>query len=398
MFGRNRAGNEHRLTGLGLGHWNTSGDREAQVEGHPELERPALMSIAANSGRQAGLAAASGNHFADTIESLPGRRSLASKVGERKELVERSAARAREALQSSVRGLEAEEAVERERLAAAQQSETSARARLEGMQGDPESRGAGLSGVGYPALLLLLAAAEFPTVYSSLSASLLEQWAVWILTVALSLVVAVSAHLVGLNLAHYQREDGSDTRRVYLVIVVLISILMVVLMSFMWQTRSNLFETAVAGRRAQGLRTDGLNVSLLSSMFFALQLLLFGVATVMSFNRGRNAPAVAKARAARKERSALKREHKRAEKEAKTHSRAYDQISHALDSSRNSIEVIATSLLSCTKQEDALLESLCAEFDTAFQSGRLETNATALAQVTAPAITGHEFRPLEVKS
>ena len=98
----------------------------------------------------------------------------------------------------------------------------------------------------------------------------------------------------------------------------------------------------------------------------------------------------------RKERKRLKRDAKKAAKVATQAGETYDRVSRQAEQARNSVTLIEESLSSFREQEDWLLETLEAEHDDAYQSGRQEGRGLPVDPVVANASESSEFRTIEV--
>ena len=410
--------NKQRVEPTPLRGWDVDPDQLVAAHSREDLTFATLMGIAARAGKESGYQAARGKHFSDTIEGLPSRHLLAEKVGERKKFIERSGMLAQEQVKSQILGLEAKEKGANERQRQSAGIEQNEKARLEtheqGISDGDNPHPPNRLAIGYWLLLAVLAMVEFPTIYQSLQGSILDQWAVYLITGALSIVVAMCAHIVGTNLARYLEENralrGSqvigaesvaDTkvdRNVHLTIVVVITFMMISLMVAMFETRSSLFAGLVETRKQNGLRSAGFNVDLLSTTFFVLQVLLFVLATAVSFNRSKHEEDRVEAKRDRKRKRELEKETAKAERDAKEHIHEYQEILSSLEQARNSSALIERSMRSRLEQEDHFMRALYAEHDLAYESAKRET-ATALPPDPAlfEAVPASEFRTIEVK-
>jgi len=397
-------------------------DPEALVSAHnrEDLTFGVLMGIAARSGREEGLQAGLGRISRDRLEDLPARKLLMEKVGERKKIIERSANVALQQIRSQVLGLEARAEAAKGRHAHTHLIEGKERSRLEDHEQSihesenphPPSR----FDLGYWFLLMVLALVELPTIYQSLQGSFIEKWAIYIISGALSIIVAICAHTVGANLAKFIEESrlvksagsgeagkSSDIeslkvdKNVHLLIVIAITGMIGALMIAVFETRTALFQAILERRAKSGLPTNNFNVELLSAMFFVLQVLLFVLATAVSFNRSKHEDERHDAKQRRKRKRELENEEKKAERKAKGDAERLDEVITGLELARNSSTLIEGNLQSRLDQEEHFLQALLAEHDLAFEVGRREAPTTvppnpALFEATPSS----EFRDIEV--
>ena len=153
-------------------------------------------------GQEEGAAAGRGEHHSSRIEDLPGRRLLAAASAQRVCEVKVNAEAVRRELEVTV-----SEIGDRKKNAKKQSDEIDAKLTKLRVQRDddddlpaapPNRFAAFVSENGaYSFALLVLVGAEIPTIYSALQNTGIEPWASWMLTIALSLVAAFTAHILG---------------------------------------------------------------------------------------------------------------------------------------------------------------------------------------------------------
>ena len=394
------------------GGWGAdfSVDALAQNAGRPDLENHSLHRLAASAGAEAGRAASVGEHFRDSIAELPGRAAVASRIGERRQIIERAAADQIRNIKSKIRGLESGYATVAEGAGHDEQVERTARDRLAVHVEHAPASNPRATGYGYAALLCLLAVAEFPTIYASLRASLLDGWTVYLITGALSCIVALSAHVVGRNLAPLAARKSAegdagnptdDEHRPWVraVIAVTVIIAMLVLMVAMWKTRSSLFDGIIQNRAKEGLRTEGLNSGLLSTTLFALQILLFLLAATLSFNRATGDQARTNGRSSRREGRALKLQVRVARRRAAKSGKQRSKLSNELDHAGNSLEMVESAKSSLLAQENELLGTLLAEHDASYEAAKHSTKLSGDGShnFATPNPADSEFHTVSVK-
>lgn len=397
--------------------WDAEPDALVTAAGRPDLTFSVLMGIAARSGREEGRQAAGGRVARDKIEDLPARDLLKEKVGERKSYIQRSATTALEQVRSSIRGLEARKEAAERRHSHTHEIEGKERGRLEDHEQSihdsdnphPPPR----LEAGYWMILIVLALVEFPTIYQSLQGSIIEQWAIYIISAALSIIVAICAHTVGSNLAKYVEAtrilrqgklSGGDSvdevkvdRNVHLIIVVVITFMIIALMIAVFETRTSLFDGLVANRDREGFVKTSFNAGLLSTTFFVLQVLLFLLATAVAFNRSKHEDERRSAKQHRKRKRELEKEEDKAEKKSREHAEDYEAVLHALELATNSSSLIEANLQSRLDQEEHFLRALLAEHDLAFEAGKREGPSDLPPDPTLFASNPpSEFRTIEV--
>ncbi len=153
-------------------------------------------------GGEEGAAASRGEHHAGRVDDLPGRKLLTAMSEQRRSEVTRNAETERREIVQLLSGID-----ERKADAAKQTKETEEK--LERVQG---ARGADASlpvvtsrpvvafisnNGAYLAVLAVLALAEMPTIFTALANTQIEPWASWMLTAALGVVAAFTAHILG---------------------------------------------------------------------------------------------------------------------------------------------------------------------------------------------------------
>ncbi len=152
-------------------------------------------------GQEEGAAAGRGEHHSSRIEDLPGRRLLTAASAQRVCEVKVNAEAVRREIEVTVA-----EIGDREENAEKQSDEIDAKLTKLRVQRDdddlpaatPNRFAAFVSENGaYSFALLVLVGAEIPTIYSALQNTGIEPWASWMLTIALSLVAAFTAHILG---------------------------------------------------------------------------------------------------------------------------------------------------------------------------------------------------------
>ena len=383
MSKRRRNGSTAATEATPITSWRLDADSICISVGRDDLSAATLRGIAARSGRESGLAAAQGHHFADRIDDLPGRKRLSAAGRERIEVLDRCLRRQLQTANAALAGLEERVKRETDKATQAESTETERQKNLDGLVAEAGHRNSTVLGlVGYGALLLLLSLAEFPSIYTSLRSSFLAPWSVNLISVALSVIVAACAHVVGTSLRAAvstgdatQSADSQDGKRSHeratnFVIVAIITIAMLGLVYFMYLTRSNLFANALQHRKTEGLRVSGIDPELLSITLLALQVLLFCLATVVSYHRAAGADERRIATESRRRRKHIKKAAKSATKAAAAAGSARDRVTHGLESTRQQVDLIKDDLTSFRSQEEQLLVGLFAEHDAAFESAK----------------------------
>lgn len=257
-----------------------------------------MISDAESYGREAGKAAGRGEHFAARIDVLPGREALSYAGDQRVARVKQNADAIRRDLDTQLSGLESQVSTAEQDEQWTQQAHE--RALAERAQYPQTAERNSLADTAlYAVVLTVLACAEFPTIYSALQGSTLPPWAIILITGALSIIISLSAHIVGDYLWEYvatrDRAHGGElqlqekTERILkLSIAAGIFVVMVVLMLKMYSIRTTLFVEAGNLTKAQNPNSES-DGKAFSQLLLLLQLLFFIVALSMAFLRSRNA-------------------------------------------------------------------------------------------------------------
>ena len=140
-----------------------------------------------------------------------------------------------------------------------------------------------------------------------------------------------------------------------------------------------------------------INVELLSTTFFVLQVLLFLLATAVSFNRSKHEDERRNAKQHRKRKRELEKEEDKAERKSKENAEEYEAVLHALELATNSSSLIESNLQSRLDQEEHFLGALLAEHDLAFEAGKREGPSDLPPDPSLFASSpSSEFRTIEV--
>jgi hypothetical protein len=336
-----------------------------------------MISDAERFGREAGSAAGRGEHFAGQIGSLPGREALVYVGLQRTARVKQNADAIRRDLDTQLSGLQSQ-------VATAEQDEAWTgeryeKARRERAQRPETAKPGNFSGAAlYAAVLAILACAEFPTIYAALQRSPLPTEARWVITAALSIIIALSAHIVGEYLWEFvaKRETATSdnaglqekTERILkLVIAAGIFIVMVVLMLKMYSIRTDIFVSTASDSAEQKAKRAAEGTAF-SQLLLYLQLLFFIVALSMSFLRTRNEPERRKNALVRRELKALEKDIDKAKERLDEDRQKKVAVGAQIQTLSRLLESVQLAEELELEREDALLNEILKRHDNQYES------------------------------